>query len=271
MMKKLCAKIQYGPSFRSAQVEKREYRLPASCAGLAGRTLLFLSDIHLSEYFPETAVRKLIDQIEPLNPDMILLGGDYAESPQWQEQFFEMFSRLSPPLGTYGVFGNNDRECFPDGYHPLIQAAAKSGAAMLVDQTIQVDTGAGLISIAGLDEFRHAKPLKHALFSETDASSLRILLAHYPQSVSRYMKEYPSFAPHLGFSGHTHGGQFRLGSLTPFSIGFEHLLHGEPLPLVSGWTNIGPAEILVSPGLGTSRLPIRINAAPAIHLIRLAK
>ena len=263
-------KIKYGPSFQSAQVEEHIFRLPPACAGLAGRTLLFLSDIHLSKRFPAEAVEKLLKQIEALSPDMILMGGDYAESAAWQLQFFEMFSRLTPPMGIFGVLGNNDYECFDEQPAPLLTAAQRAGVTLLVDRTVRFEMNGASVSVAGLDEFRHAKKLKKPLFTGKDASSLRILLSHYPQSIGRYLREYPVHTPHLAAAGHTHGGQFSLFGLTPYSIGFEFLIRWERLPLVAGWKQMGDTHLLVSPGLGTSRIPLRINVDPTIHLIRLA-
>lgn len=269
MMKRLFAKIQYGPSFRAAQIEESEFRLPPACASLAGRSLLFLSDVHLSNRFPEGAVRLLIDQIASLSPDMILLGGDYAESAAWQIQFFELFSRLTPPLGAYGVIGNNDTECFPQDIAPLAAAAQRAGVQLLIDQTVRIAAGNAAIAVAGVDNLRVAKPMRRPLFDARDASSLRILLAHYPQSAGRYLREFPENAPHLAVSGHTHGGQFRLCGLTPYSIGFEFNEQGERLPIVEGWKEMRGTRLLVSPGLGTSRLPLRIGALPTIHRIQL--
>ena len=232
--------------------------------------MLFLSDVHLSNRFPAEAVEKLLSQIEALHPDMILLGGDYAESAAWQLQFFEMLSRIAPPLGIFGVLGNNDYECFPDRLTPLLEAATRAGVTLLIDRTVRIDAGCGRISIAGLNELRHAEPLKKPLFTGKDAFSLRILLAHYPQSIGRYLRESPVHAPHFAAAGHTHGGQFSVMGLTPYSIGFEFIMKGERLPLVSGWKQMIGTQLLVSPGLGTSRIPLRINVEPTIHCIRLS-
>lgn len=263
-------KILYGPSFRNALTDRKEIRLSSAVHAPAGRTLLFLSDVHLSDRFPAAAVRSLIDQIETLQPDMILLGGDYGESAAWQKQFFELFSRLTPPLGTFGVLGNNDYECFPGDQKPLIRAAADAGVRLLVDETARVATDEGNISIAGLDEYRHARPLSRPLFDEADQSAFRILLSHFPQSSGRYIRREGGLMPHLAMAGHTHGGQFRLLGMTPYSIGYELGIR-RYMTAVSGWKQVGGTEFLVSPGLGTSKLPIRINVEPTIHLIRLAR
>lgn len=262
--------IQYGPAFQSAQVDERVIPLSPSCAGLDGRTLLFMSDIHLSERFPESALERLIAQAASLNPDVLLLGGDYAESVEYQYRFFEMISALRPPLGAYAVLGNNDLERFPDSLTPLLRAMRQAGVTPLQHQIARISTSDGRISIAGLEEFRRADLDRQALFSKRDLNAFRILLAHFPQSVVWYMNR-SSILPDLCLAGHTHGGQFRLGPLTPYSICFERNLRGIPLPAVSGWSPMGESTLLVSPGIGTSRLPFRMGVPPAIHLIRLQK
>jgi len=263
--------IHYGPAFQSAQIEEKAFPLSPDCVFPEGRTLLFFSDVHLSRFFPNRAVERLLLQIESLRPDMILLGGDYAESAQWQLDFFRMLGHLRPPLGIFGVPGNNDRECFPDGYEPLAEAMSRFGATLLVNQTTRVKAENGLISIAGVDELKYGAPHVHPLFDERDASALRILLAHYPQAAARYTAVNRILPPHLCLSGHTHGGQFSFFGLTPFTLLFEQKLHGIDLPAVSGWTETNGSPLLVSPGLGTSRIPLRINVVPSIHLIRPIK
>ena len=263
--------IHYSPAFRSALVEKKALPLSSGCAFPEGRTLLFLSDIHLSRFFPIAAVERLLLQAESLHPDMILLGGDYAESPQEQKDFFRLVGQLHPPLGIYGCVGNNDYECFPDGYQPLAEIMVQAGATLLVNQTARAEAGDGLISIAALDELKYSAPYDQPLFDERDRSAFRILLSHYPQGAARYTESCPTFPPHLCLSGHTHGGQFSLFGITPFTLFFEYRRHGIDLPSVSGWSNLNGSPLLVSPGIGTSRLPFRLNAEPCIHLIRPAK
>lgn len=263
--------ISYGPSFQCALVEERNICLSSACAALAGRTLLFLSDIHASDsMFPERAVGRLIDQVASLRPDMILLGGDYAESRDWALRFFDLLSAVRPSLGAYAVLGNNDLERFPDSLHPLYDRMRNAGVTPLNGKAVRIHMQEAQIVIAGLPEFKHNPLPCRSLFSGKDSDALRILLAHYPHSIACHLN-CPGIQPHLSLAGHTHGGQFRLGELTPYSIGFERNLKGVPLPAVSGWSPIGEGELLVSPGIGTSRLPVRMGVPPTMHLLRLTK
>ena len=90
-------------------------------------------------------------------------------------------------------------------------------------------------------------------------------MAHYPKSLLLHAGNC-AVLPHLALAGHTHGGQFRFLGLTPYSIGFESRLSCRALP-VAGWSDALGFPTLVSPGIGTSRLPFRLNVPPAIHFI----
>ena len=268
-MKKFSDIVKFGSSFRAAQVEEKAFSPSSVCASPKGRTLLFVSDIHLCPMFPHASLERLLEQIASLRPDMILLGGDYAESAAWQADFFRMLSDIPAPLGKYGVIGNNDSECFPDNLCPLFEMAANFGVTLLNNRTARIEADGCSIAIAGLSDFEYGTPNERALFLGRDEGALRILLAHYPQSIAHYLAQGHPFAPHLAMSGHTHGGQFSLLGLTPYSVGFEWRLKGIRLPAVSGWHNLDGTQLLVSPGIGTSRLPFRVGVSPAIHRIFL--
>ena len=42
--------------------------------------IVYVSDIHQGAYFSQGRVRSLVTRINSLNPDIILLGGDYANT-----------------------------------------------------------------------------------------------------------------------------------------------------------------------------------------------
>lgn len=266
---KISDMIYYTSSFQAAQVSEEAFALPPAFAPLKGRTLLFVSDIHLSRIFTLDALRRLIHQMDAFQPDMILLGGDYAESSVWQRQFFKEISVLTPPLGIYAVAGNNDTECFPENIGELKQIAAENGVTLLLNESVRVRAGAEVITIAGLDDFEYGSFPYRPLFDPTTASTFRILLSHYPQGTAYYSTHLDGPQPHLALSGHTHGGQFSICGITPFSVGFERRIHGMKLPVISGWTTLGQTRLLVSDGIGTSRLPFRLCVPPVFHLIRL--
>ena len=65
-------------------------------------------------------------------------------------------------------------------------------------------------------------------------------------------------------SGHTHGGQIRLWGRTAYALGFERRMG---MLAVHGQEQIGGMRLLVSAGVGVSKLPLRFDAPPEIHLV----
>ena len=259
--------LYFGRSFRSAFVERRNLAVSPRLASLAGLTLLFLSDIHASAMFPEQSTDRLIEQIKSLNPDLICLGGDYAESADAQTRFFRRLSAVRPPLGSFAVMGNNDFEHFEQDGQKLTDLMRQSGVTPLVDSEASVTAGSCRVLLAGLNALNMRTHAEHPYFARSGENDFRIVLAHYPQSVRLASGEFAA-APHLGLSGHTHGGQFRLFGLTPYHIGFE--LPGKSyLMPAAGWTDKPGFPTLVSNGIGSSRVPFRLNVPPMMHLITL--
>ena len=68
-------------------------------------------------------------------------------------------------------------------------------------------------------------------------------------------------------AGHTHGGQFNFFGLTPFAIGFERIgsQRGLAPAMVSGARRFGQTMLVVSKGIGASRIPLRIGVRAEIH------
>ena len=248
----------YFATARRPNIAVSELNIPGSPDWLKGRTALFASDFHLLPCMDPAPIAALMAGCEA---DLILLGGDYADQREQALRLFNAFKRLRAPLGIFAVCGNNDAEAF-DGCGALRDALAGFGARLLINESVSISCGDGTLRLGGMDEYKYGAPNGENLFSEGDG--YRILLSHYPI--------LPDCAcpPDLMLSGHTHGGQFNLLGLTPYAIGFERIGElGKLAPaMVSGSERFGRTTLLVSKGVGTSRIPLRIGVRPEIHRIR---
>ena len=260
-------KIYYSPAFQSAQLDRRKISLPPSLRALSGRTILFMTDLHSSPMFPPRALERLIAQANALRPDLILLGGDLAETARDQAEALPLLMQLNAPLGVYTVMGNNDSHHPQIGGRALTDCLRDAGIITLIDSEAAVPANGCRIRIAGLDVYDRKTRAASPYFADSDERDFRIVMAHYPQSIPLHLDECAA-PPHLGLSGHTHGGQFRFLGLTPFSIGFERGRQAHLMPS-AGWTDKYGFPALVSSGVGVSRLPFRLNVPPQIHLITL--
>ena len=221
---------------------------------LRGTRILFVSDVHLRRGVNGARLEAFIDQLIATGADMLLLGGDYAESSRDCLRFFRALKRAKFPLGIFAVPGNNDTR----NLDALRRGAAESGVSLLINRCLKVHLPGGELEIGGCDEHMYGSPQTRNLFS--GGGSYRILLSHFPAP--------PECECDLMLSGHTHAGQLNLCGITPYSIGIEREYR---LMAVRGLQKIGGMQLFISNGIGVSRLPLRIGAEPRITLLEFGK
>lgn len=220
---------------------------------LDGLRIAFLSDVHLRPGVSDERLEALMDCIRGTGANLLLMGGDYAETPEDCARFFRFLSGIVPEYGCWGVFGNNDFIC----RDALGDIMARSGARLLLNEGAVIELPGGKLAIGGCDDHKYGSPETRDIFPEGD---YRILLSHQPCM--------PDCAPEMMLSGHTHGGQFNIFGLTPYFIGFEF---SRRMLAIRGEKRIGNTRLIVSKGIGVSRLPLRIGAAPELWLIEFGK
>lgn len=228
-------------------------RTVCGAGAASGLRAAFVSDVHFAKNF---STEPLIECIVGCAPDVIFFGGDFSDTRKQALRLFESFRSLHAPLGIFAVPGNNDVEAF--GSHAALAKELDSfGCRLLVNESAQ----AGPLAVAGVDELKYGAPVYDGLFA--GRTGFRVLMSHYPAMPKGDM-------PDLMLSGHTHGGQFNAFGLTPFAIGFERVGGRSRMApaMVSGFEPIGGLRLLVSKGIGASRIPLRIGVRPEIHLLK---
>lgn len=233
-------------------------QIPDAPDFLCGLKALFITDVHLRRHISDDRLHALAELIHARHADIAFLGGDYGETGDQIERFFSLLDGRSWPLGCFAVPGNNDREVFPDA-EALRKIASDAHVQLLVNETQIVRIGNGSLQIGGCDEYKNGAPETGKLFSDPE-NSYRILLSHFPV--------IPECEAELMLSGHTHGGQFNVFGITPYSVGFEHKYR---IFAAKGFLKTGNLNLLISSGIGASRLPLRIGARPQIHILEFVK
>ncbi len=248
-----------------AKVERLKLTFPRLPEALDGARILFVSDVHAGFTFPAEGQRRLIAQIASLEPDMVLWGGDFAETRRGAGALFEKIGALAPPLGMAGVVGNNDRRAFRGAMEELRGLAERAGVRLLVNGRWTPLSG---LIVLGLDEDYYGMPDASILSGDREAA-LRILLSHSPVPLEALLEGAP--APDLILCGHTHGGQIRLWGRTLYDLGFDRVRRGQRLFAARGVVREAGTVAVVSAGLGSSRIPLRLFCPPEIQLITLSK
>ena len=238
-----------------------EHRVGGAPGFLRGLRAVFAADVHVLRRTTSDQLNALAGRIAALSPDLLLLGGDYGDRSEDAVRLFDALAAVRPPLGSYGVIGNNDAEAWDGRLEALCGCMSNAGVKLLINNATRLEIGGGTLWIAGVDEYKHGRPDPSGLYPEAPVQGgYRILLSHYPVM--------PDPAPDLMLCGHTHGGQFNLLGVTPFALGFERLRPPRVHALaVSGLHDIGGMKLLVSKGIGASRLQFRAGVQPEIDLL----
>jgi predicted MPP superfamily phosphohydrolase len=245
--------------------------------------LVVLSDIHAGEPFMSAGkVRRICEAANALNPDAILLLGDFNAGHIFvtraveSQQIGEALSTLSAPLGCYAVLGNHDWQHGPlittpsDGAVAIRRALRQAGIAVLENDAVPLAANGRKFWIVGLgdqlideadvvaqgqyvDAEIIGDDLDAALAKVTDDAPV-ILMAHEPMIFPTVPKRVE-----LTLCGHTHGGQINLPFLGPvvgdIRFGFD---------FVYGQIERGERHLIISGGLGESVAPVRLQRPPEI-------
>lgn len=237
-----------------------ERRVPGAPGFVRGLRALFVCDTHVLRRTTARDIDALVDRIATQRPDILLLGGDYADRSEDASRLFEAMAAIRPPLGSFAVMGNNDAEAWPN-VRALRDALAAADIRLLLNESARIPLNGGTLYIGGVKDHKHRRSSARGLYPEAPAPDCwRVLLSHYPCA--------PDVPPDVMLSGHTHGGQFNLLGLTPFTIGFERILRRDLAALaVAGQSTHGDMRLIVSKGVGASRIQWRVGVRPQIDLI----
>lgn len=231
--------------------------------------IVYVTDIHESARYPQARVDALVKAINGLSADLVLFGGDYADTPDGAFAFFQRMPKVYARLGVYGILGECDLAQDQSNLTALVKAMTNAGVLPLVNTMGKVKVGTIYLYVAGSDDYENGHPDLKGLAAQVRSDDFVILLAHTPDLLPDALKAAGSDGDNhwfdLALFGHTHGGQvtlFGLPLLPNFvpDVGRRYL---------SGWLEENRASLLVSNGVGTSYFPARLFAPSQIHLITL--
>jgi len=235
-------------------------RLPEVFDGLR---VAFVSDIHYGAYLNEQRVRRLVSRVNALQPDLIILGGDYGEDSQGAVDFFRLQPGFQAKTGVLGVMGNHDRTLPESNLQVLMRAMADAGVRPLVNDVFIIEKAGKTLAIAGVDDYYNGAPRLDRAADLCQGAEFTIFAPHTPDILPEAYRLPGGPFFQLALCGHTHGGQVVLFNRALKSSSD----YGEKYR--TGWKKENGVDIMISNGVGTSFLPVRLGARPQIHLITL--
>jgi predicted MPP superfamily phosphohydrolase len=216
-------------------------------------------------------VRQVVDAGNSLGSELIVILGDYFATHRFVTErvphaaWASELARLKAPLGVYAILGNHDWWHDVDGVR---RALAAHRIPLMENDAVRLGEpgrrfwlaglGDQLAYILGPNRFRGVDDLAGTL-ARVQTDDPVILLAHEPD----IFVDVPERVS-LTIAGHTHGGQIRLPMLPPVwapsaygaRFAYGHIVERGRHMIVSG-------------GLGCSKVPLRLGVPPEIVHVAL--
>lgn len=172
------------------------------------------SDFHFSRTVSGNYLKHCIQRINSLEPDVIVLTGDYITHDMYGRfgrKIAHLLSRLHAPHGVYATLGNHDygrgggisveRNFSLDDMIDSFQAA---GIHVLRNEADYLEKDEHKLWFVGLGDLWAGDFEPAKAFGQVNSEGPVITLAHNPESVE-HIGEYDFDAM---VCGHTHGGRF---------------------------------------------------------------
>jgi predicted MPP superfamily phosphohydrolase len=222
---------------RPPVVSDHEVRLAGLPAEHDGLVLVAISDLHLGTLNGDRWMRRLVERVNGLRPEMIAVLGDILDGRDGH------IEGLGAPLGVWAVTGNHE---YYRGLDRSVRALQSSGLTVLQDRWEEAAPG---LIVAGVDDLTARRQ-----FGEKDGHVERALAGAPPGAVvllshsSWEARAAAKAGADLMLSGHTHSGQ-----IWPFNF-----LVQLRYPLLAGRYDIDGMTVIVCRGTGTWGPPMRL-------------
>jgi uncharacterized protein len=250
--------------------------LPPSFKGLK---IVHISDIHSGSFMDKQAVLKGVEKIIKEQPDLILFTGDLVNDRAVEmNEYIEVFSRLTAPLGVYSILGNHDygdyvrwesQDSKRANLQQLKTVHGQLGWRLLINEHVVLEKNGEKIVLLGIENWSaKGNFAKYGKLQEAYAGAeqypFKILMSHDPSHWDgEVITGYKDID--LMLSGHTHGMQFGV-ELPGFRWSPVQYMYKQ-------WAGLYQNErqkLYINRGFGFIGYPGRVGILPEITVIELS-
>jgi len=220
-----------------------------------GFRIVQISDTHIGVLVSEPVMKRTIDAVNALDPDLVVITGDLVdEDAAHLNGLSDLLQTIRSRNGVYAITGNHE---FYSGVEEAVAWAHKGNVRYIRNGKRTI---ADFLDIYGVDDptaaqFGEPKVLPEDVIGVDARTRPSILLYHQPRGIEKAAET----GIDIILSGHTHNGQ-----IWPVSL-ISRMIY----PHVNGLYKIGNAVLYVSRGVGTWGPPMRLDSAPEIVLVKL--
>ena len=219
---------------------------------LNGLKIVQFSDIHYGKNSSIKDVKKLVNLINEINPDIVIFTGDlideeYIISNDDKESIMSEFNRITSNIGKFAIRGEEDFDDFKDIFD-------NSNFTILENKIEKIYIGKSTINLIAVDD---AYSKEELTLSDANYS---IGVIHKPDLADQVIDDYE---PNMIIAGHSHNGQVILPLIGPV------IKKEGAKKYISSHYDIDGIPLYISGGLGNSYYPFRLLNHPSINLYRL--
>ena len=263
--------ILYSRFISTKGLKVKEYKITNSIItdNFHGFKIVHISDIHYGRTVKLKELKKLINEVNLLKPDIVVFTGDLIDKDTILDdtiinELKTNLSNINATVGKYAISGEHDLKfnewetiikdsgfknlndtyelIYKDGYSPILLAGIKSNS----------DNPETLIE--------RYQPIEQYLNSDEYLNNIyKILLVHEPDFIDNI--NYSYFNLILG--GHSHNGQIHLPLFGAISTP-EH-----SKKYYDEYYKLNDTDFYISGGVGTSDYNFRFCNKPSINFYRL--
>ncbi|MEK4243830.1 metallophosphoesterase [Psychrobacillus sp. FSL K6-2684] len=221
-------------------------------------TILQISDLH-DATFGEKQV-KLVNKIKDINPDIIFITGDIIDSNRYDLQnSLNLVNQIINIAPVYYVTGNH--EIATNDVNHIKTSLQDVGVHVLTNEEEMMEYNGEKMRIIGIEDPLSGFSVNEQLKRFEGSEDYTLVLSHRPE----VFQDYVDYKMDLVFSGHAHGGQFRIPGLG----GLVAPGQGVFPKYTSGTYEAEDTTMIVSRGLGNSLVPIRVFNTPELVVVTL--
>jgi uncharacterized protein len=230
-------------------VRKHEISVPKKEGSRTKLRIAVASDMHFGRLSGVSHLKRLVEKVQGIEPDLILLPGDIIDDepePFIQKNMGALMSELQAPLGVFGVLGNHE---YYGGQIPqFVEHMKNINIKILMDEYLTIDNSFHLIGRKDKTD-RGRKSFKD-LLEDVNRSLPIIAMDHQPFEIQQAQKS----GVDVLLSGHTHRGQ-----MAP-----NHFITKKMFELDWGYLKKDQLHAFVSSGYGFWGPPMRIGSRSEI-------
>lgn len=225
-----------------------------------GLKIVHFSDLHYKRIITKKRIKELIDEINLINPDIVVFTGDIIDSDSDITDsdiryLKETLSSINSKYGKYSVLGNHDYSIKID----IIREIYLDSDFILLENKYDIiySKNNQKLYIGGISTCEYSDNIINDL--TIDEEIYKILLLHEPD----FIDDFTSLNVDLALAGHSHNGQINIPYLKKLFVPINAKKYYDE------YYKVNNTEFYISNGLGVSRYNFRLFNTPSINFYRI--